>query len=39
MIMIDGSCQDSKEDKVPLSVKATFQSKYPGENDPDWHLR
>jgi len=32
------SCQDSKADKVPQSVMATFMAKYPGESDPDWHI-
>jgi hypothetical protein len=31
------SCQE-KDDKVPDAVRATFQEKYPGENDPDWEL-
>jgi hypothetical protein len=32
------SCQDSKQSKVPQSVVANFQAKYPGETDPDWEL-
>jgi len=41
MMMLVASCQDmkeSKDSKVPQSVSANFQSKYPGENDPDWKL-
>ena len=30
-----GSCQSSQT--TPDAVKETFQKKYPGENDPDWH--
>ena len=32
------SCQENnkKDAKVPEAVRATFQQKYPGENDPDW---
>ncbi|OAB80362.1 PepSY-like domain-containing protein [Cochleicola gelatinilyticus] len=30
-----GSCQNSES--TPEAVKQTFQEKYPGENDPDWH--
>ncbi|GGX04844.1 PepSY-like domain-containing protein [Aquimarina muelleri] len=25
------------QEKVPNAVKQSFQEKYPGENDPDWH--
>jgi len=32
------SCQSSVTAQgVPDAVKSTFQAKYPGENDPDWH--
>lgn len=33
------SGQDKKKDdkKVPDAVRTTFQAKYPGEDDPDWH--
>ncbi|WP_299149392.1 PepSY-like domain-containing protein [uncultured Dokdonia sp.] len=30
--------QNSKKGYAPEAVKATFQAKYPGENDPDWHV-
>ncbi len=39
-----GSCQnksnaqDNSKAMAPEAVKKTFQAKYPGENDPDWHL-
>ncbi|WP_432410926.1 PepSY-like domain-containing protein [Rasiella sp. SM2506] len=38
------SCQNNnekkkdKESKAPEAVQVAFQTKYPGENDPDWHL-
>ena len=31
-------CQSEAKAQAPDAVKATFESKYPGENDPDWHL-
>ncbi|TVZ51073.1 PepSY-like domain-containing protein [Dokdonia sp. Hel_I_53] len=30
--------QNTDKDDAPNEVKATFQNKYPGENDPDWHI-
>ncbi|MFS4469752.1 PepSY-like domain-containing protein [Maribacter sp. 2210JD10-5] len=30
------SCNSKTEGQVPEAVKKTFQSKYPGETDPDW---
>ncbi|WP_339844184.1 PepSY-like domain-containing protein [uncultured Dokdonia sp.] len=30
--------QNSKKGYAPETVKKTFQAKYPGENDPDWHV-
>jgi hypothetical protein len=35
---LTASCQKDKDQKVPQSVRAAFQEKYPGENDPDWKL-
>ncbi|QLG45728.1 PepSY-like domain-containing protein [Costertonia aggregata] len=32
------SCQRVKKSDVPKAVKATFEAKYPGEDDPDWRL-
>jgi len=32
------SCQSAVNTKTPDAVKKTFQKKYPGENDPDWHI-
>lgn len=31
------SCSSVAQEKVPNAVKQSFQEKYPGENDPDWH--
>ncbi|MEJ1222706.1 PepSY-like domain-containing protein [Sediminicola sp. 1XM1-17] len=31
------SCESKAQDGVPKEVKASFQNKYPGEGDPDWH--
>lgn len=31
------SCQNKSNAQAPDAVKKTFQAKYPGENDPDWH--
>jgi hypothetical protein len=31
------SCSKSVKAQAPDAVKKTFQAKYPGENDPDWH--
>ncbi|WP_341216272.1 PepSY-like domain-containing protein [uncultured Wocania sp.] len=31
------SCNQTVNSQVPDAVKKTFQAKYPGENDPDWH--
>lgn len=31
------SCSNGVKAQAPDAVKKTFQSKYPGENDPDWH--
>lgn len=30
------SCETKAQDGVPEEVKASFQAKYPGEDDPDW---
>lgn len=30
--------QNPKKGYAPEAVKITFQNKYPGENDPDWHI-
>jgi hypothetical protein len=32
------NCQNSVKAQTPEAVKKTFQSKYPGENDPDWEI-
>ena len=32
------SCGQGVNAQAPEAVKKTFQTKYPGENDPDWHL-
>ncbi|WP_034042047.1 PepSY-like domain-containing protein [Wocania ichthyoenteri] len=31
------SCNQTVNSQAPDAVKKTFQAKYPGENDPDWH--
>ncbi len=31
------SCKSFGQDATPEAVKQTFKSKYPNENDPDWH--
>ena len=31
------ACNNSTNAQAPEAVKKTFQAKYPGENDPDWH--
>ena len=38
LIIGTASCQEAQDKKAPQSVVANFQAKYPGENDPDWHL-
>ncbi|WGD34517.1 PepSY-like domain-containing protein [Olleya sp. YS] len=30
------SCQNTVKSQVPKEVQSNFESKYPGENDPDW---
>jgi len=37
-LTIIASCQDTKEKKVPQSVMANFQQKYPDENNPEWEI-
>lgn len=32
------TCNQTINSQTPEAVKTTFQTKYPGENDPDWHL-
>lgn len=31
------ACGSESKAQAPDAVKKTFQAKYPGENDPDWH--
>lgn len=31
------SCKQNANAQTPDAVKETFQKKYPGEDDPDWH--
>lgn len=31
------ACNKQVKAQAPEAVKKTFQAKYPGENDPDWH--
>ncbi|ULC59919.1 PepSY-like domain-containing protein [Flaviramulus sp. BrNp1-15] len=37
LLSIAFSCNQNANSQVPEAVKKTFQLKYPGENDPDWH--
>ncbi|WP_452224463.1 PepSY-like domain-containing protein [Lacinutrix chionoecetis] len=32
------SCNQKVESQTPEAVKTAFQTKYPGENDPDWEM-
>jgi len=32
------SCNNNANGQTPEAVKQTFKAKYPGENDPDWHV-
>ena len=32
------NCQSTLNAQAPDAVKKTFQTKYPGENDPDWEI-
>lgn len=32
------SCNNNANSQTPEAVKQTFKAKYPGENDPDWHV-
>ena len=32
------ACQNKAKGQTPQAVKETFKAKYPGENDPDWHI-
>lgn len=36
LVLIFG-CPSALKAQAPDAVKKTFQTKYPGENDPDWH--
>ena len=37
LLVILFSCNTAVKGQAPEAVKKTFQKKYPGENDPDWH--
>lgn len=37
LLILAFGCQSSTKGQVPEEVKSSFQEKYPGENDPDWH--
>ncbi|MFC0605677.1 PepSY-like domain-containing protein [Winogradskyella pulchriflava] len=37
VIVLAFNCNTNASAQAPDAVKKTFQSKYPGENDPDWH--
>lgn len=36
-LLVAFNCQKGVKAQAPEAVKKTFQAKYPGENDPDWH--
>lgn len=38
LVLLIIGCQSVGNAQAPDAVKATFENKYPGENDPDWHL-
>lgn len=31
-------CKENAYEQTPKAVKKTFKTKYPNENDPDWHI-
>ncbi|WP_323788947.1 PepSY-like domain-containing protein [Psychroserpens sp.] len=37
IVFLNFNCQNAANAQAPEEVKQTFQAKYPGENDPDWH--
>lgn len=37
LFFIAFNCNQSANSQAPEAVKKSFQEKYPGENDPDWH--
>lgn len=37
LLVFTVSCNDKVNSQAPDAVKKTFQAKYPGENEPDWH--
>ena len=36
LVLVLTSCESKAQGKVPDEVRASFEYKYPGENDPDW---
>lgn len=36
-VLLVFACGNNVKAQAPDAVKKTFQAKYPGENDPDWH--
>ena len=38
VIIVLVSCHTSVKGQAPDAVQKTFEAKYPGETDPDWHL-
>lgn len=36
LVFVLTSCQTKAQGQVPDEVQASFENKYPGENDPDW---
>lgn len=36
-LLLTFACNVGVKAQAPEAVKKTFQAKYPGENDPDWH--
>jgi hypothetical protein len=37
LLIVVFNCNTTTTAQAPEAVKKTFQAKYPGENDPDWH--
>ncbi|MFP4846746.1 PepSY-like domain-containing protein [Winogradskyella sp. PE311] len=37
LLIVTFNCNKSMNAQAPEAVKKTFKSKYPNENDPDWH--
>lgn len=38
LVSYEVRCQNKSSGKTPEAIKKTFKTKYPNENDPDWHI-